>query len=765
MTVDPVSASILIMAGICTCAAINHGVNAFRDGYSALHLLFSITCLGFVAYELLHLLTYTANSLGDYVERLKWELFFILLAFSTFPWFVARYTEVTPRPLLVGFNVVILVLMVWNLSSPFSIQFASIDRLQELRLPGGSTITQPVGTPSIGYFLGVVTVLLIFLFAFFALLVKYRRERSRSSLIMLFSLVLYFLTAVEGILVRAGVINFIHLGPYGLLAMIIAMSITLGHEQQQKLLHARQRFRSLMDLSDFGIQVVSPRGQTLQVNSAWKNLLGVGDENISNYDPAKDSRFRDVEIAKYLRQSFSGEPVMIPPFQLPMTEDSGKRRWVRVFLYPVRRVDGIATEVILLFEDVTAEKRQDEALRILATGVSTVTGRLFYERLVLLLAKLFDASHVFIGVLDAKEADYIETLAVCDHGNIVPNFQYALKGTPCANVVGHHTCVYSSTVQQHFPDDELLRDMEVESYVGSPMYDPDGNPLGIIVLMHEHPLDQQDVGQLQAIMEIFAVRVAAEIERDKVDNLLKRQTQHLKSQVESRTRELTDALQELESFSYSVSHDLRAPLRAIEGFSQMLEEDCSAALPDECRGYLGRIRKNTYRMDALIRDLLQLSRISRKPLERRSVNLTKLAKASLERLRESAGNRKVHCTVESGMVVSGDQRLLAIVMDNLLGNAWKYTSKTPEAEIEIRMEKQGDEVICHVKDNGVGFDMAYKDKIFSAFQRLHNKDEFEGTGIGLATVARIIRRHGGRVWAESAAGKGASFYFSLPAEE
>jgi hypothetical protein len=220
------------------------------------------------------------------------------------------------------------------------------------------------------------------------------------------------------------------------------------------------------------------------------------------------------------------------------------------------------------------------------------------------------------------------------------------------------------------------------------------------------------------------------------------------------------ANQELESFSYSVAHDLRAPLRAIDGFGQALEEDCAGKLDPDAAGHLKRIRSSAQHMGQLIDGLLGLSRVTRGELARERVDVTRLAQSSGARLREANPQREVDLVVHEGLVVDGDARLITAALDNLLGNAWKFTKKCPGARIEVgRLEKEHD--VLFVRDNGVGFDPNYKHKLFGAFQRLHTVSEFEGSGIGLATVQRIVRRHGGRIWADGEVGRGATFYFTL----
>ena len=224
-----------------------------------------------------------------------------------------------------------------------------------------------------------------------------------------------------------------------------------------------------------------------------------------------------------------------------------------------------------------------------------------------------------------------------------------------------------------------------------------------------------------------------------------------------------DASRELEAFAHSVAHDLRAPLRHVDGFSLALLEESGHLLDDHSRGYLQRIRGSTQLMSRLIDDLLKLSRVTRQDLARTRVDVSALADAALSQLRIDDPGRRVNVMIEDGLVDTGDERLLAVALDNLLGNAWKFTAKRPDARIEVGATSHDGAPCYFVRDNGVGFSMAHAPSLFAPFRRLHAADEFEGTGIGLATVQRIIHRHGGRVWADAAVGTGATFYFTLRA--
>jgi signal transduction histidine kinase len=249
-------------------------------------------------------------------------------------------------------------------------------------------------------------------------------------------------------------------------------------------------------------------------------------------------------------------------------------------------------------------------------------------------------------------------------------------------------------------------------------------------------------------------------ERKLAEEALRQLNQSLEQRVAQRTQQLKLANKELIAFSYSVSHDLRAPLRAIDGFSQILHKNYGDLFDDKGRDYLERVRRASQRMDNLIDDMLHLSQVSRKEIVREPVDVSALAQAIADDLRQSAPERCVEIVIADGLKINADAKLVRIALENLLGNAWKFTGKTPAAKIEIGQAERDGEHAIFIRDNGAGFSMDYAHKLFSPFQRLHGASEFEGSGIGLATVQRIAHRHSGRVWAEGEEGRGASFYFS-----
>ncbi|HEX4046199.1 MAG TPA: ATP-binding protein [Elusimicrobiota bacterium] len=225
--------------------------------------------------------------------------------------------------------------------------------------------------------------------------------------------------------------------------------------------------------------------------------------------------------------------------------------------------------------------------------------------------------------------------------------------------------------------------------------------------------------------------------------------------------EVKRANAELEAFSYSVAHDLRAPLRAVDGFSQALLAGYSDKMDEQAKHYLARLRENSLRMGQLINDLLSLSRVTRGELRREDFDLADLARQAAARLRRSQPDREVEFVIPPSLPVNGDPSLMLAALENLLGNAWKYTSRKGSARIELGLERRDGTDVYFVRDDGAGFDMAFSAKLFKPFSRLHSPGEFEGTGIGLATVQRIVERHGGRIWGEGRVGAGATFYFTL----
>jgi signal transduction histidine kinase len=312
-----------------------------------------------------------------------------------------------------------------------------------------------------------------------------------------------------------------------------------------------------------------------------------------------------------------------------------------------------------------------------------------------------------------------------------------------------------AVIEDIYQDERVPQDAYQPTFVKSLVIVPIRTemPIGAIGIYwaKHHAASEKEVELLQALANTTSVAV---------ENV--RLYEELEQRVEDRTRQLAQVNRELEGFSYSVSHDLQSPLRHINGYASMLLADHAAALDEKGRAYLSRIEASTMRMGKLVADLLRLAKFSKIELKMECVDLSKMARDLGERLREESPGRLVELIVQEGVVVDGDVALLRVVLENLLGNAWKFTSKREKARIEFGSAEKDGTTAYFVRDNGAGFDMKFAQKLFTPFQRLHDEHDFTGSGIGLATVARVVSRHGGRVWCVAEPGQGAAIYFTLP---
>ncbi|MBF0188943.1 MAG: PAS domain S-box protein, partial [Magnetococcales bacterium] len=412
----------------------------------------------------------------------------------------------------------------------------------------------------------------------------------------------------------------------------------------------------------------------------------------------------------------------------------------------LRRIDGSRVWVQGIYKAITFSGEN-----ALAVGILDITQRRRMEQNLRItearFRELFNA--MSSGVAVYRPVDNGQDFAFVDYNRAGST----MDGVPPEGVIGRR-------VTQVFPGVEAFGLLDVFRRVmetGTPEHHPvrlyEDNKLKA---WRENFVFKSPSGEIYAVYDDVTKRKRAE---EKVQRL----NQELELRVRERTLQLERANSELESFTYSVSHDLRAPLRSIEGFGTLMAMRCGEELSEEGRHFLERINTGCSVMGRLIDDMLQLSRISQEALKLARIDLSRLVEEIRERLAEQEPNRDVTWSIQPNVVAKGDERFVRMVLDNLLGNAWKYTSRTARAEIQFGQESGGEEggPILLVKDNGAGFNMHHADRLFVPFQRLHKASEFDGHGIGLATVQRIIHRHGGRIWAESEPGKGALFRFTF----
>ena len=431
--------------------------------------------------------------------------------------------------------------------------------------------------------------------------------------------------------------------------------------------------------------------------------------------------------------------------------------WIRDDVTVNKDKDGKPLSLQGFMFDISEQKIAENVMRSLARSGNLEQPE-FYNRSVEQLAQVYGAKFSFIGLLN-EDKQSVQTLAVWGDGELLDNFDYDLEGTPCKDVLDFSKELIPRDASKIYSSDKMLVDMGIDSYYGAPLIGSDNTLLGLVSVMDVKPM-QLSVWS-EPVLGVFASRIAVEMERQIATENLHRLNLSLERRVAERTEELQKTVSEMQTFCYSVSHDLRAPLRSINGYAHFVLEDCWDRLDESGRDYMGRIAGSTKKMAELIDDMLDLSRVSRAQLEPQQVSLASLARSAFSRCQQGNPQREVTFINKSRQTVRGDAKLLGILFDNLIENAWKYTGKTSNPTIEFDSFKQDSRHVYFIKDNGAGFDMRYANKLFQPFQRLHDNSEFEGNGIGLATVRRIVERHGGDIWAEASVGAGARFCFTL----
>lgn len=499
------------------------------------------------------------------------------------------------------------------------------------------------------------------------------------------------------------------------------------------------------------------------VNSAYTRMTGKSREEIigrSVEDLVGKEIFR--ALAKpNLDRVFAGEYART---QASMVNKDGKIVDLEVNYYPYYGDSDVVQGAVINARDVTEQARvEQERMRnsqiyAALAQQGAIKYRDFLHSCLSLLQDVFHSRYAMIGKLVEGKLQ-IETECVMDDDRQMENFVYDLAGTPCEKVFDGDNGFYYRDVDKLFPQDQVLADMKVQTYLGVSLVDTAGKTRGILTILDTRTHEPEDWHT--DIIGVFAARIAVEMERAEVLEKLKRYNEKLEEQVSVRTLELQNSINELETFSYTVSHDLRGPLRSINGYSQILADDYADNLDETGIRHLARIRESSEKMSTLIDSLLRLSRITRQTMALEYINLSHICENILRNSFELERNDKFRLTIQPDIFAYCDSRLIRIALENLIDNAIKYSAEETSPQIEIGIRQVSGDDAFYIRDNGVGFDQKFISIIFQPFRRLHG-EEFSGTGIGLATVQRIITRHGGRIWAEASPQKGACFYFSLP---
>jgi PAS domain S-box-containing protein len=516
-----------------------------------------------------------------------------------------------------------------------------------------------------------------------------------------------------------------------------------------------ERFRSLVQYASDVITILGADGTILYESPAIERLLGYRTQeligtNVFNYVHPEDLE----RVLSIFTQTLKTGGVS-PLVEFRFRHADGSWRHLEAIGNCLME-DPSVSGMIVNSRDITERKRAEEALRFQKTLLEAQT-EASIDGILVVSAK---------GEMISFNRRFIEMWEIPEEVISSRSDDAALQAV-LDKLIEPQTFLARVAYLYEHPNEEsrdeiLLKDGRTFDRYSAPVKSTDGAYHGRVWYFRDITERKQVDREIRRLNETLENRVAertAQLEAalEEIQQL----NEQLEQRVQQRTAQLRAINEELESFSYSVSHDLRAPLRSINGFSQALLEDYEDQLDEEGRDYLGRVKAASEHMGRLIDDLLSLSRMTRSEMSHERVNLSALAESIARELKQSHPEREVELVVQKGLVAEGDERLLRVALENLLRNAWKFTSKQPRARIELGLAEHEGTSIYFVRDNGAGFDMAYNHKLFGAFQRLHGANEFPGTGIGLATVQRTIARHGDSVWAEGAVGQGATFYFTL----
>ncbi|MFC3683444.1 PAS domain-containing sensor histidine kinase [Hydrogenophaga luteola] len=544
-----------------------------------------------------------------------------------------------------------------------------------------------------------------------------------------------------------------------LIAVVFDMSAEVASRRELEI--SRERFSKAFNFSPLGMAITRlSDGRFVEVNPITERVLG--------WTPADYVGKTSMEVGIWVSEADRDRYVRtlrrdgrLEGYETRMRTKSGAVIAVRVWAEIIELNNEVCALSYTL--NVDEEKRREAMLLNVAEGVSGDTGEAFFRSLVEHLANAIGADGVVVGEVDPQKQ--LHTLAMVWDGQLLPNSIHPLHQTLCEQALLQPALLrVESPSPACLPLVPPFSETPLQSVQGLSLRDGDGSAAGLLfAVWRQRPPKNAN---LDALLTIFASRCNAELQRLRRDREINKLQDTLEQRVAARTAQLQYLNRELDSFAYSVSHDLKSPLRSIDGFSHLLREQMAGRMTAEDIDLFERIEGSVQRMNSLITDLLALARVSQGTLQRMNTNLSELAHDVIRQERQRDPTREVEVEIEDDLYADCDPRMAQIVLENLLGNAWKYTRQTANARISFTRANNagtGAAEFC-IRDNGAGFDMARAERLFKAFNRLHTASEFEGSGIGLATVRRILERHGGHIWGEGAVGQGARFEFCFGSE-